>query len=253
MQALEKSHPAAFFLIVWLCLAPPLQAGPVVDHGLFGELLSRHVHNGLVDYNGFKADASILDQYLARLAAVDPETLDRSEAMAFYINLYNAWTIKLILSRYPDLNSIKDLGGLFRSPWKKDLVRLNGRIVTLDHIEHDILRPGYGDPRVHFAINCASMSCPPLAAAPYTGAQLELQLDHATQAFINDPRSNYMEGDTLHVSRIFKWFGEDFDHDAIGFLRKYARGDLKDKIEKDKDGLRVRYLDYDWTLNSLNR
>ena len=249
MQRQIKLLTVQLFL-VWFSLFTAAQAAPVVDHSLFAQLLSRYVHNGWVDYVGFKTDEAILDRYLQELASVAPGSLERPEAMAFYINLYNAWTIKLILTRYPELKSIKDLGSLFRSPWKKKIVRLNGQTVTLDHIEHDILRPKFKDPRVHFAINCASKSCPPLAPFPYTGERLDEQLDTAVRAFINNPASNYLGGNTLHVSRIFKWFGEDFHHDVIGFFRKYAMGDFKKRLDEKNGKLSVIYLDYDWSLNS---
>jgi hypothetical protein len=215
----------------------------------YAALLAAHVNNGQVDYAGFKSDEKRLDGYLQGLSAVDPSALNRADQMAFYINAYNAWTIKLILSGYPGIDSIKDLGSLFKSPWKKKFVNLNGETVSLDFIEHDILRPTFKDPRIHFAVNCASKSCPPLLAEPYTGEKLDRQLDDMTTAFINDGRSNYMDGDTLYVSRIFKWFSEDFSDDIPGFIRSYAKGDLATQLEKVGDRLKVKYLDYDWSLN----
>ena len=109
-----------------------------VDHSLFASLLSRHVKDGDVDYRGFKKNEALLDRYLDTLAAVDPDALSPEGQFAFYANAYNAWTIKLILSRYPDIRSIKDLGSLFRSPWKKKVARINGGLLTLDQIEHDM-------------------------------------------------------------------------------------------------------------------
>ncbi len=169
--------------------------------------------------------------------------------MAFYINAYNAWTIKLILGAYPGVRSIKDLGTLFKSPWKKRIARVDGRTLTLDQIEHDILRPQFRDPRIHFAINCAAKSCPPLRSQPYTAEQLDAQLDEMAAAFINDPKNNYLEGDRLYVSAIFKWFAEDFDNDVVGFFKKYATGHLKSGLEGGQDRIRVKHLDYDWSLN----
>ncbi len=245
-------------IVAWGATMMLLISGPAltqtqadVDHTPYGELLSAHVKDGKVDYKGFKADAKQLDAYLAKLAEVDPDALDRSERMAFYINLYNAATIKLILTGYPGIDSIKDLGSLFKSPWKKKFVKLNGGIVTLDHIEHDILRPQFKDPRVHFAVNCASKSCPPLLAEPYTGAELEKQLDWVTRKFINDASSNHIKDGTLYVSRIFKWFGQDFDNDILKFFETFARDELAEKIIKQKTTLKIDYLDYDWSLNSI--
>ena len=121
--------------------------------------------------------------------------------------------------------------------------------MTLDDIEHTILRPRFKDPRVHFAINCASKSCPPLRAEPYSGSRLDLQLNDATKKFINDTKSNFLSGTTLYASRIFKWFGEDFNGDIIGFFITHATGDFKKKLTSNKDDIRIEYLDYDWSLN----
>ncbi len=220
-----------------------------VDNSLFADLLKTYVKDGVVDYGGFKRNASRLDDYLRVLEAVNPESLDRDGQFAFYVNAYNAWTIKLILSGYPEVESIKELGSILRSPWKKKIARLNGQVVTLDHIEHEILRPRFGDPRVHFAVNCASKGCPPLLGEPYRGDILDRQLDAVTTAFINDPKQNRLEGSTLFVSRIFKWFREDFNNDIVGFFLKYAQGSLKEEIERNKDAIIVKYLDYDWSLN----
>lgn len=235
--------------IVYIYFPGPVTAQQSVDNSGYASLLKAYVKNSHVDYKGFKADEKKLDQYLARLEEVDPQDLGRNERMAFYINAYNAWTIKLILNNYPGVKSIKDLGTIFKSPWKKKFAKVDGKTVTLDHLEHDILRPAFKDPRVHFAVNCASISCPPLLNEPYTGADLNSQLDWAAKNFINDPNHNFVKGEALHVSRIFKWFGEDFDSDILGYVRSYAKGDLAQKIANAKNNLKVKYLDYDWSLN----
>ena len=219
------------------------------DHRIFGELLAQYNQAGQVNYAGFKAEESLLDTYLDQLSRTDPESLSAPDRFAFYVNAYNAWTIKLILSAYPELKSIKDLGNLFRSPWKRKIVVLNGKKVSLDHIEHDILRPQFRDPRVHFAVNCASLGCPPLFKEPFKGSRLDQQLNTATTAFINDRRYNRFDGNTLHVSKIFKWFEEDFDHDVIGFFEQFASDELKRQIKERRTNLKLAYLDYDWGLN----
>jgi hypothetical protein len=183
------------------------------------------------------------------LEKTDTKVLSRNERFAFYINAYNAWTIKLILGKYPGVESIKDLGSLFKSPWKKKICRIDGDVLTLDHIEHEILRPVFKDPRVHFAVNCASKSCPPLRTEPYSGLLLDSQLESSTMEFINDPGYNFLKDDTLYVSRIFEWFSGDFNGDVIAFFLKYARGELKEKLETGRDKITVKYLDYDWSLN----
>jgi hypothetical protein len=204
-----------------------------------------------VDYAGFKREASRLDAYLAQLAAVEPESLSRNERFAFYVNAYNAWTIKLILSGYPGVKSIKELGSLFKSPWKKKFVKLAGQTVSLDHIEHDILRPVFKDERVHFAVNCASKGCPPLYPEPFTGEKLNAQLDDAAGRFVRNPRFNRLEGNTLYVSRIFKWFRADFNDDIIGFFNRYASSEQKKRIADVQSEIKVKYLDYDWSLNGF--
>ncbi len=247
-------HKRTFFvlILVHLFLAIPMvpvKANETVDHRIYGELLEKYVSNGEVDYGGFKKEEARLGAYLKVLEKVDPESLSRDEQFAFYVNAYNAWTIQLILTGYPGIASIKDLGSLFRSPWEKKICRIDGKVITLDHIEHDILRPRFKDPRVHFAVNCASKGCPPLLAEPYVGSRLERQLDRVTRAFINDPKRYRFEGDTLFVSRIFKWFSEDFNDDVAGFFLRYAEGDLKKKLESRRGEIEVEYLDYDWSLN----
>jgi hypothetical protein len=226
-------------------------AGQVVDHTLFGELLEKHVQNGVVNYAGFKAEEAKLDQYLSLLEHTNAETLGRNEQFAFYINAYNAWTIKLVLTSYPGLKSIKDLGSIFQSPWKKEFVRINGKTLTLDDIEHKILRPRFKDARVHFAINCASKSCPPLIPEPYRGSVLDTQLDRVTGNFLNTPGNFRLEGDTLWVSSIFKWFADDFNDDPAGFYRTYAKGELKKQLDEKGDRIKVKFLDYDWSLNGV--
>ena len=242
-----------FIFILGSCILSTFAASgwskATVDHSLYGELLNKYVKNGVVDYQGFKNDEPLLDQYLETLENIEVNSLSRDEQFAFYVNAYNAWTIKLILGAYPGIKSIKDLGNIFKSPWEKEIVRINGRVLTLDDIEHEILRPQFNDPRVHFAVNCASKSCPPLISEPYRGSTLNRQLDNAAQAFINDPKSNYLKGNELYVSRIFKWFAEDFNDDPVGFFLKYAEGDFKKELLAQKDTVKIVYLSYDWSLN----
>ncbi|MFC1883946.1 DUF547 domain-containing protein [Thermodesulfobacteriota bacterium] len=241
------------FLFVGLYESSPAADGMAkeikIDNSIYEELLNKYVKNGIVDYRGFKNEEKKLDQYLKVLEHNNPELFSKKEQFAFYVNAYNAWTIKLILTKYPDVNSIKDLGGLFSSPWKKKIVRINGKVLTLDNIEHDILRPIHKDPRVHFAVNCASKSCPPLRSEPYKGAELDRQLDEMAIAFINNPSRNRLEGDILWVSKIFSWYDEDFGDDLKAFILKYAEGDLKRRLNEKGNKIKIKYLEYDWSLN----
>lgn len=225
-------------------------AAPTVDHSIYAELLATYVNDGRVNYDGFKREEAQLNQYLDVLKNIDPKQLSHNEQFAFYANAYNAWTIKLILSKYPDIKSIKELGIFKTGPWKKKVVSLRGEKISLDHIEHDILRPRFKDPRVHFAINCAALSCPPLKSEPYHGDRLDKQLDEATIAFINNPKRTYLDGDTLYVSKIFDWFAEDFNHDPYRFVLKYTEGNFKAELEARKGKIKVKYLHYDWSLNN---
>jgi len=227
----------------------PAWSDVTVDNALYAELLDTYVRNGVVDYQRFKNEEAKLDRYLKILEETDPKKLSRNEQFAFYINAYNAWTIKLILSAYPDIKSIKDLGSLFKSPWKKKIARIGGDVMTLDNIEHDILRPRFKDPRIHFAVNCASKGCPPLRSEPYRGDRLDRQLTQMTEAFVNNPKYNRLQENTLYVSSIFKWYSEDFNDDIVGFFKQYAKGGLKERLGQHKGDMEVEYLDYDWSLN----
>ena len=236
-------------LCIFSNLAPSGWSEASVDSRLYGELLIKYVKKGVVDYQGFKNEETKLDEYLRVLENTNVSQLSRDELFAFYVNAYNAWTIKLILSAYPGIKSIKDLGNIFKTPWEKKIVRINGDVITLDDVEHNKLRAQFKDPRVHFAINCASKSCPPLISEPYEGSTLNRQLDDATRAFINDPESNYLKGNKLYVSRIFKWFSEDFDDDVLSFFLKYSEGNFKQELEAQKNKIKIVYLSYDWSLN----
>ncbi|MBA4367825.1 MAG: DUF547 domain-containing protein [Desulfobacterium sp.] len=252
---MRKIKQWSIFLMAGLVIAgvfpapEPARSMDRVDHSLFDSLLKKYAQGSNVNYQGFKQDEARLDDYLKILEQADPNTLSKNEQFTFYINAYNAWTIKLILTGYPGVESIKDLGGFFSSPWKKKIVRMNGKIITLDEIEHAILRPRFKDPRVHFAINCASRSCPPLRPEAYVGNLLDSQLNDATRRFLNDPKHNYLDGNDLYVSAIFKWFGEDFNKDIIGFFIQYTQDELRNSLKSKKNSIAIHYLDYDWSLN----
>ena len=246
---LYKAYVSFLLCFLIMSLTETVTAAQGVDHSLYAGLLKKYVKEGVVNYQGLKNEESVLDKYLKVLQQVDSKKLSHSEQFTFYINAYNSWTIKLILSEYPGVKSIKELGSLFKSPWKKKICRIDGKVVSLDDIEHGILRPRFKDPRVHFAVNCASKSCPPLRSEPYYGSNMDLQLDEMTKGFINDNGYNRLDGDTLYVSSIFKWFAKDFNEDIIGFFFKYGNENLKRQLEARKGRIKVKYLDYDWSLN----
>jgi hypothetical protein len=242
----------SFFSLILICglfLNGSTMANNDIDNSIYSLLLKKHVNGGRVNYNGFKKDEKLLDEYLSILSKTDAKTLSKNRRFAFYINVYNAFTIKLILTKFPGVNSIKEIGGFFSNPWSKKFILLQGKSVSLDHIEHDILRPEFKDPRVHFAINCASKSCPPLLNEPFKGSILDSQLDDQAKKFINDSKNTYFKGDTLFISKIFKWFKDDFSNNPMIFIKQYASTELKEKLDLQKDSITLRYMDYDWSLN----
>ncbi len=246
-----------------------VSAANAFDHSQWDALLKQHVLplNGgqasQVDYQGFADDKAQLDRYLADLSQVDNADFDnwsKDEQLAFLINAYNAWTVDLIVSQWPDLESIKDLGSFFRSPWSKSFIPLLGETRSLDDIEHNLIRGSdrYQDPRIHFAVNCASIGCPALRNDAYTGKHLDAQLDEQTRLFLQDRSRNRINDGKLALSSIFKWYREDFEKGWKGysslelFLVDYAV-DLSlnpEEIQKLKDkDMIIRFLDYDWALN----
>ncbi|MDJ0622949.1 MAG: DUF547 domain-containing protein [Desulfocapsaceae bacterium] len=241
-----------FCLALMLGMANEPQAKEEL-HTIWAELLDKHVNGGVVDYHGFKKDEDQLDAYLDVLDATDPEQLPENKRLALWLNAYNAYTVKLILDNFEEgqpVKSIRDIGGFFSGPWDIKFCRVGGEVYTLDNIEHDIIRPRFQEPRIHFAVNCASQGCPPLISEPYVGAQLDEQLTSSTVNFINDKEFNYLDGSTLYVTKIFKWFSEDFNEGVVSFVRKYAKADLQNRLAELGDNVRVKYLDYDWSLNN---
>ena len=238
-------------VLLWtaLCLFLPGPAAAGADNTIYAGLLEKYVVGNRVNYDGLQKEEGMLDQYLALLSAADPDALTRNHEFAFYINAYNAFTLKLILTRYPDINSIKEIGSFFSNAWSKEFIPLKGRTVSLDYIEHQVLRQKFKDPRVHFAINCAARGCPPLYNRPFEGDRLEVQLTERTRAFINTPHANFVKGDTLYLSKLFSWFEEDFNDNPLYFVRQYAGERLLKEIEAAGPGIKVSFLDYDWALN----
>lgn len=205
-----------------------------------------------VDYAAFKANGRPeLKEYLAALTATDVTNLARNEQFAYWANLYNAKTIDIVLDHYP-VASIRDIdiSGFFKNgPWDKKVVTVNGTELSLNDIEHVILRGIFRDPRVHYAVNCASVGCPNLGTAAFTGAALENQLDTLARAYVNSPRGFSVSNDRITASKIYSWFQEDFGNSEEGVLKhalKYAEPDLAAKMKSIAD---IRNFAYDWSLN----
>jgi hypothetical protein len=255
-------------LAVFLLLLSPL--GWAFDHGAWNALLADHVHwqrggvASTVDYAGFAADEARLNDYLTRLSAVRPTAFDAfsdDQQLAFLINAYNAFTIKLILDQDALPDSIRDIGSVFSGPWNQRFFALLGQQRTLDELEHDLIRgnPALMDPRIHFALNCASVGCPALRPEAYTDENLDRQLTDNTRRFLADRTRNHFERDkqTLRVSRIFEWYNEDFVNAAGGlpaFLAGYADAlALPEGARRQlaRGELKIRFELYDWSLNRL--
>jgi tetratricopeptide (TPR) repeat protein len=220
--------------------------GSYFDHSLYGDVLRESVYDGKVDYVGLKDNPTILDSYLNEVAELDTEVLNfmpRNEKLAFYLNVYNALTLKVIIDHYP-VKSIRDIPGV----WNRLKFKVAGRELTLNQIEHRILRKEFKEPRIHFALVCASKGCPQLASEPFRGEILDEQLDREARKFINDKTKVRLDRSnrTLYISSIFKWFNEDFG-DVIKFISKYLPEDDTEFIEKTKP--KIKYLNYDWSLN----
>ena len=226
------------FLLL-LCFNGRLTAQKSI-HSLWSTALKEHVDEaGHVNYTKWKEDTTLLDDYITSLEENPPaEFWSRNDSLAYFINAYNAVTVKLILDHYP-LKSIRKL----ITPWRFKRFELEREKISLNHIEHQILRK-MNEPRIHFAINCASASCPKLFNIAFYAHTMEEQLEEATTLFINDPLRNQLSKKEMAISRIFQWFASDFGtkKERHAFIRKYATQPI------DKNA-KVRFLNYDWQLN----
>lgn len=236
---------------------PRAGAATGVNHLRFDKLLRKHVHGDAVDYAGLREDVGELEAYLRELAEATVEGVSRAEKLALYINAYNAFTLRLIARNYPDIESIRDID----KPWKRREWIVAGEKYSLDQIEHGILRRQLKEPRIHFAVNCASVSCPPLRPHAYRPDRIEEQLDQATRDFLRSAnvRVETEEGRrgktqvTLSVSRIFKWFRGDFEPSIPEFVAKYADPRTATTIRANLKRVTVEFQEYDWKLNDYIR
>jgi len=240
--------------------ATPLPApAQSMSHATWDRLLQAHVRSGLVDYDAFARSAEF-QQYLNALAATNPSGMGRNDQLAYWINAYNAYTIQLI-NKHGERVSIRNINktlGVVRAygPWNEPIVRAGGRTYTLDHLEQQILRKQIREPRIHFALVCAAMGCPPLRSEAYTGARMEEQLDDQARLFLaRTPSKNRVDlaNRTLYASQIFQF--RDYEKDFGGTPRaigRYIARYLPDGPEKrllESGDFRIRYTDYDWSLN----
>ena len=239
-----------YLALFLLLLSTPLQA-EVFDHkhqpfsDLLGDVVSMQGHQSRVDYPRLIETRGQLDQYLASLSSVPRTTFDgftKDQQLAYLINTYNGYQLRQVIDHYP-LKSIKDVGSFFSSPWSKEFFILFGEAASLDYVEHQLIRKLFKEPRIHFAVNCASISCPPLSNQAYVALRLDDQLEHAASNFLNDTEANYLKGETLYVSKIFDWYEEDFPNGVINFASRYRSG------LPDANQIKLRFSDYNWNLN----
>ena len=239
---------AMLMLALMLFVGTAFAAGPP-NHEIWNRLLKQHVNEaGDVNYKGFQKDSLMLNKYLAVLAANHPEDQwSDNEKMAYWLNAYNAFTVKLIVDNYP-VKSIKELGGKIykiNTPWARSWIKLGEETYSLDNIEHGILRKDFEEPRIHFAANCASESCPRLRAEAYTADKLNAQLDDQAKYFINNVAKNEIKSSKeAELSKIFSWFKGDFTKKGslIDFLNQYADTKLDANAK-------ISHKDYGWKLN----
>ena len=223
------------------------------SHDAFTQVLQKVVHPqgraSRVDYRQLTQDPDRLSTYLATLSSVSQQQFNgftKPQQLAFLINAYNGYQLKLVIDNYP-IGSIKDVGNFFRSPWDIEFFQLFGDDASLNLIEHGMIREQFNEPRIHFAVNCASISCPPLQRVAFQAVQLDEQLEAATVNFLNDKSVNRVDPNSnrLLVSKIFDWYGEDFD-DVTAFILSKMQG-----VESSNRAFKLDYLDYDWGLNQL--
>ena len=222
-----------------------------VDHSTFDKLLKKYVNDkGLVNYKGFKSDVKVLDQYLDMLSKNPPaSSWSKNEQMAYWINAYNAFTIKDVVKHYP-IESIKDIGSKIQipfvtTPWAEKFFTIGGEKMSLDNIEHGTLRKKYNDPRIHFSLVCASISCPRLRNEAYMPDKLDAQLNDQGSDFLNNPAKNKIAKDESKLSKYFDWYKGDWKdggQSVVKWVNKYS-------TTKITDNTKIDYMDYNWNLN----
>ena len=260
--------PLAGFMFLETALAPKADLWPrwrahdatsriVIDHTEWNRFLKAYLKRGADGINRVaygrvtEADKKALNDYLSRLRSIPIGRFNRAEQLAYWINLYNALTVRLVLAYFP-VDSIKDIdisSGLFGGPWDRKLLNVDGAPMSLNDIEHRILRPIWRDSRIHYAVNCAAIGCPNLLPRAFTGKNAETLLDYAAQAYINHPRGARIEDGRLIVSKIYAWFADDFggsDETVIVHLRALAEPPLAKALEGRTT---IDDYEYDWGLN----
>lgn len=228
------------------------------DHSAFHELLQEVVdyEAGRVDYRSLNEQRVKLDSYLTSIAQANLTELNRDEQLALFINAYNGYTLKLILENYP-VESIKNID----NPWGTKRYKVAGHELSLDNIEHNIIRPIYLDERIHFAVNCAAIGCPALADFAFVGPRIDEQLDEVSKRAMSNERYARVKGQTLYLTKILDWYGSDFTDDAYQGARKtvaqwvaqHSTPQIKKVVDAANGDPNVSFVDYDWRLNDVDR
>lgn len=229
-----------FILFITLFSFSNTQAA--ADHSTWNDLLKKHVSSaGKVNYKGFRADKTKLEAYLKELEKNVPTSNESANATkAFWVNAYNAYTVKLIVDHYP-VRSINDIKVGGATPWVNKWIKIDGTTMSLNDIENNKLRKAYNDARIHFVINCASFSCPILLNQAYTAENIEGLLTAQTKKFINDDARNQITSKSAKISSIFEWYQSDFG-DVKAFINKYSK-------TKIGSAVKITYMPYSWDLN----
>ena len=258
LSGASRRRSVAVAALVALVARPDGLMAQTFDHAAFDALLHKHVVNGMVDYDAFKA-APAFGSYLTALSKQDPNTLPRDEQLAFWINAYNAYTIQQIVS-HGETKSIrninKTLGLKLKGPWSESMAKVGNKSYTLDDIEHKIIRPTYKEPRIHFALVCAAMGCPPLRSEVYTGAKLNAQLEDQGAIFLlKSPTKNRVDvsSKTFYHSMIFGYYKSDFGgtlQSAGKFAAHWFSAGSPERVLLESGGFTPVETEYDWTLNS---
>ena len=237
---------AALVVLTGACARPAdgEMQPPAFSHAAWDQLLQKHVSAaGKVDYRGFKQDISALQAYLDLLSNHPPQSdWSRNQRLAYWINVYNAFTVKLIVDNYPTTSITALEGG---KPWNKRWIRIGDKTYTLDEVENAVIRKQFAEPRIHFAVNCASISCPELLNSAYTAEKLEQQLETQTRKYINKPLHNRLSASQPQVSQLFEWYADDFkqkDGSVIAFINRYAATRINENAT-------LAFRPYDWNLN----
>ncbi len=214
-----------------------------ISHAAFDALLKKYVSSsGKVNYKGFKSEFSKLKSYTAKLTATPPaSSWSRNEKLAYWINVYNAFTIQLILENYPISSITKIDNG---KPWDRKFIKIGSKTYSLNQVENEIIRPTFKEPRIHFAVNCAAVSCPKILNAAFVADKLESQLTKQTKYFVNNTSKNKLSQNSIQVSKIFEWYAVDFKSagGVAAFVKKYANSSVSSSAK-------VSYLEYKWDLN----